>query len=282
MKFLIGGGEVKDAPSLNNVTMQLRKCCNHPFLLNGVENKMRDDATLSSKSEADILSSTSGKLMFLDKLLPKLESEGHRVLIFSQFKIMLDVIEDYLIAKNCKYERIDGSITGLKRQAAIDRFQAVGVTDKTKLPQVMLLSTKAGGVGITLTAADTCIIFDSDWNPQNDIQAMARCHRIGQTKQVKIFRLITKNTYEQRMFQLASRKLGLEQAVMQGVTSNVNSSSADNISLSKTEIEKLLKEGAYDAFANDDGDEEKGTNCATLEEILAASSEIVHENTGSG
>ena len=124
--------------------------------------------------EGDFVTKGSGKLVLLDKLLPRLKEKGHRILIFSQFKIMLDILEDWLQAHKYSFERIDGSITGHKRQSAIDRFQDPKSKDP---PFVMLLSTRAGGVGINLTAADTVIIFDSDWNPQNDIQAMARCHR---------------------------------------------------------------------------------------------------------
>jgi chromodomain-helicase-DNA-binding protein 7 len=124
--------------------------------------------------EGDFVTNGSGKLVLLDKLLPRLKEKGHRLLIFSQFKIMLDILEDWLNARKYSFERIDGSITGHKRQSAIDRFQDTKSKDP---PFVMLLSTRAGGVGINLTAADTVIIFDSDWNPQNDIQAMARCHR---------------------------------------------------------------------------------------------------------
>ncbi|CAI7777875.1 unnamed protein product [Closterium sp. NIES-54] len=126
-----------------------------------------------------------------------------------QFVIMLDLLEDYLTANGHIYERLDGSIKGEQRQAAIDRFSAPGSASF-----VFLLSTKAGGLGITLTAADTCIIYDSDWNPQNDLQAMARCHRIGQSKDVKVYRLITHRTYEQQLFDCASRKYGLEEAIL--------------------------------------------------------------------
>ena len=150
-----------DGPSLNNLAMQLRKCCNHLFLLNGVEDDERakwkptaDDETLS---ESDFLARGSGKLVLLDKLLPRLKENGHRILLFSQFKIMLDILEDYLLAREMKFERIDGSITGQKRQQAIDRFQDASNKDP---PFIMLLSTRAGGVGINLTSADTCIIFD--------------------------------------------------------------------------------------------------------------------------
>ncbi len=135
-----------DGPSLNNLSMQLRKCCNHPFLLEGVEEKAKKGIELStSKDEADFLAKSSGKLVLLDKLLPKLKDGGHRVLIFSQFKIMLDIIEDYLSLREFKFERIDGSITGKKRQMAIDRFQMKGATTDSSF--VMLLSTRAGGVG---------------------------------------------------------------------------------------------------------------------------------------
>ena len=109
--------------------------------------------------------------------------------------MVLDVIQDYLQLRNFGYARIDSSITGPKRQNAIDRFQEVP-KNREESPFIMLISTKAGGVGINLTAADTCLIFDSDWNPQNDLQAQARCHRIGQKENVKIYRLLSRKTYE--------------------------------------------------------------------------------------
>ena len=136
--------------------MQLRKCCNHPFLLTGVEAEVRGQQP--STSTVDLLVNASGKFVLLDKLLPRLKADGHRILLFSQFKIMLDIIEDYLHLRDFKCERIDGSITGLKRQAAIDRFQAKhGSENGREPPLIMLLSTRAGGVGINLTAADTCV-----------------------------------------------------------------------------------------------------------------------------
>ena len=147
------------------------------------------------------------------------------------------------------YERIDGRIRGNLRQEAIDRF-----SKKDSDRFVFLLCTRAGGLGINLTAADTVIIYDSDWNPQNDLQAQARCHRIGQQKAVKIYRLITRNSYEREMFDKASLKLGLDKAVLQSMgaekTSNPNQ-------MSKKEIEELLKKGAYGALMDDDkeGDE---------------------------
>jgi len=131
-----------DGPSLNNLAMQLRKCCNHLFLLNGVEEEFR--AKREAMSEGDFLTKASGKLVLLDKLLPRLKEQGHRVLLFSQFKIMLDILEDYLNARTMNFERIDGSITGNKRQQAIDRFQSPSTAER-EAPFIMMLSTRAGG-----------------------------------------------------------------------------------------------------------------------------------------
>jgi chromodomain-helicase-DNA-binding protein 7 len=139
-----GKKKALDGPSLNNLAMQLRKCCNHLFLLNGVEDDLRAKEK-EPVEEGDFVSRGSGKLVLLDKLLPRLKENGPRILIFSQFKIMLDILEDYLEARHFRFERIDGSITGHKRQSAIDRFQDHQSKDP---PFVMLLSTRAGGVGI--------------------------------------------------------------------------------------------------------------------------------------
>lgn len=163
--FLYKSG-AKDGPSLTNLAMELRKCCNHPFLIKGAETELSKH--FEGEDPLAIMMKTSGKLLLLDKLLTKLKADGHRVLIFSQFRIMLNILEDYLLLKQFSFDRIDGAITGRKRQAAIDRYSSSDAVF------AMLLSTKAGGVGINLTAADTVIIFDSDWNPQNDLQAQAR------------------------------------------------------------------------------------------------------------
>ena len=162
-----------NVPNLMNTMMELRKCCIHPYLLKGAEESIQADYLMSKKDfnsdEDDLyykaLVHASGKMVLLDKLLPKLKANGNRVLIFSQMVKMLDILEDYLIRKKYPFERIDGRIRGNLRQAAIDRFCR---PDSDRF--VFLLCTKAGGLGINLTAADTCIIYDSDWNPQNDLQ----------------------------------------------------------------------------------------------------------------
>ena len=271
-----------DGPSLNNLAMQLRKCCNHLFLLNGIEEEYREKQKSEGQvmPEGDLLASASGKLVLLDKLLPRLKENGHRILIFSQFTMMLDVLEDYLSSREVNFERIDGSITGNKRQQAIDRFQAPH-RDEKESPFIMLLSTRAGGVGINLTAADTCIIFDSDWNPQNDLQAQARCHRIGQTKNVKVYRLLTAKTYEMQMFHMSSLKMGLDQAVLSGFEAVGSSENA----LSKDEIERLLRHGAYGILNEEKNGTGEAASKAFVEEdidsILARSRTVVYDNTGS-
>ncbi|KAK3086718.1 hypothetical protein FSP39_022463 [Pinctada imbricata] len=252
-----GSGTSANVPNLLNTMMELRKCCNHPYLIKGAEDKIIAESkeTKEGKGEdynqtMDSLVNSCGKMVLLDKLLPKLKQNGHKVLIFSQMVRVLDILEDYLLHRQYLFERIDGRICGKLRQEAIDRFSKPE-SDRF----VFLLCTKAGGLGINLTAADTVIIYDSDWNPQNDLQAQARCHRIGQTKEVKVYRLITRNSYEREMFDKASLKLGLDKAVLQ----SMGGEKAQNpqAQMSKKEIEELLRKGAYGALMDDDkaGDE---------------------------
>jgi chromodomain-helicase-DNA-binding protein 7 len=204
-------------PKLMNIQMELRKCCNHPFLIDGVEDAEMEKLEETCKDPYELdrqrvekgLIASSGKMVLIDKLLPKLRREGHKVLIFSQMIRVLDLLEEFCEKRGFNVERLDGRVTGNSRQQAIDRFN----TNANSF--VFLLSTRAGGVGINLTAADTVIIFDSDWNPQNDVQAQARCHRIGQTKEVQVYRLITRRSFESEMFDRASKKLGLEHALLE-------------------------------------------------------------------
>uniref|UniRef100_A0A7S2Y8H3 Uncharacterized protein n=1 Tax=Entomoneis paludosa TaxID=265537 RepID=A0A7S2Y8H3_9STRA len=256
--FLNMGGSRTTAPKLMNIQMELRKVCNHPFLLEGVEHReserqfqeFLDNGKFQGKSAEDqqhLLNEhgyimTSGKMVLLDKLLPKLRQEGHKVLIFSQMVKMLDLLSEYCEFRDFRFERLDGRIRGAERQKAIDRFESEDDSF------IFMLSTRAGGVGINLTAADICIIFDSDWNPQNDVQAQARCHRIGQSKEVKVFRLITSRSFEQEMFERASKKLGLEQAVL-----GTFEKEKEDDKPTQKEMEQLLKRGAY-ALLEDDND----------------------------
>ena len=236
-------------PQLSNMEMQLRKCCNHPFMIKGVQQSMSN--TLSEDDKLKKMIESSGKMVLLDKLLPKLKSQGKKVLIFSQFTQMLNLLEEYLHSKGYKYERLDGSVKASDRTASIERFN----TNEQQI-DVFLLSTRAGGLGINLTSAQVVIIFDSDWNPQNDVQATARAHRIGQTEEVQVYRLVTARTYEAQMFERASKKLGLDQAVF----------AKEN----KAEIENLLKYGAYSILEEDSSKSQQFFE-SNIDEILQAS-----------
>ena len=161
--FLSMGPTRSNAPKLMNIQMELRKCCNHPFLLEGVESREMEKAFgefleqgkfdgKSAEEQQELLNErgyvmTSGKMVLLDKLLPKLRAEGHKVLIFSQMVRMLDLISEYADFRGFRHERLDGRVRGNERQKSIDRFE----TEKDSF--MFLLSTRAGGVGINLTAA---------------------------------------------------------------------------------------------------------------------------------
>ena len=187
---------------LQNPIMQLRLACNSPhnFYWPFEADEDPDDSLVTA----------SGKIMLLDQLLPALFAKGHKVLIFSQFKTTLDILEDYAsLLRNWNTCRIDGSIPQQDRRDQIRAFN----TDKNF--KIFLLSTRAGGQGINLTAADTVILFDSDWNPQQDLQAQDRAHRIGQTRPVIVYRLATKGTVEQTLLEKADGKRRLEKLVIQ-------------------------------------------------------------------
>lgn len=189
---------------LQNLFMQLRKVCNHPFLFfhpyDAQSQLMRVD---------ELLVSQSGKMIILDQLLGALLKRHHRTLIFSQMTGMLDILEQFLEMRGIKYCRIDGSTSQPEREEQLALFRA----KNSKIP-VFLLSTRAAGLGINLVAADTVIFYDSDWNPQMDLQAQDRVHRIGQERPVLIYRLVTADSVESKILERASSKRKLEKVVI--------------------------------------------------------------------
>ncbi|KAH9826094.1 SNF2 family N-terminal domain [Teratosphaeria destructans] len=190
---------------LQNPVMQLRQCCNSPH--NFYYPFELDDNTQVDES----LVTESGKMLLLDRLLPELLRKGHKVLIFSQFKTQLDLLETYCSElRGWPTCRIDGSIAQSDRQQQILDFN-----DQKSKTNIFLLSTRAGGQGINLAAADTVLLFDSDWNPQQDLQAQDRAHRIGQTRPVIVYRFATKGTVEQMLLEKADSKRRLEKLVIQ-------------------------------------------------------------------
>uniref|UniRef100_A0A7N9AN02 Chromodomain helicase DNA binding protein 3 n=1 Tax=Mastacembelus armatus TaxID=205130 RepID=A0A7N9AN02_9TELE len=243
-----GGNQV----SLLNIMMDLKKCCNHPYLFPVAS--MEAQKTPSGAYEGSALTKSSGKLMLLQKMLRKLKEQGHRVLVFSQMTKMLDLLEDFLDYEGYKYERIDGGITGALRQEAIDRFNAPGACQFC-----FLLSTRAGGLGINLATADTVIIFDSDWNPHNDIQAFSRAHRIGQANKVMIYRFVTRASVEERITQVAKRKMMLTHLVVRpGLGSKAGS-------MTKQELDDILKFGTEELF-KDEGEGMKNSSRDKVED----------------
>eukprot|EP00616_Rhizochromulina_sp_CCMP1243_P008611 CAMPEP_0118998780 /NCGR_PEP_ID=MMETSP1173-20130426/63245_1 /TAXON_ID=1034831 /ORGANISM="Rhizochromulina marina cf, Strain CCMP1243" /LENGTH=752 /DNA_ID=CAMNT_0006950279 /DNA_START=20 /DNA_END=2278 /DNA_ORIENTATION=- len=189
-----------------NQNMNLRKICNHPFLFGEPEK----DGQPIGVQNPEILVHGSGKFTVMDRMLRHLKKNGHQVLIFSQMSRVLDILEDYLLHRQWKYCRIDGSVKVDERQRQMDEFN----TNPDIF--VFMLSTRAGGLGINLQAADTCIIFDSDWNPHQDSQAQDRCHRIGQTKPVVVYRMICTGTVEVELMQKQFSKKKLERMAITG------------------------------------------------------------------
>jgi len=187
--------------------MNLRKAANHPFLFGEPKNNFGEYIGVANPM---LMVHASGKMALLDRMFLKLKADGHKVLLFSQMTKMLNIIEDYLQFRGWEYCRIDGSVGVFDRQRMIDSFN--------NDPNIFcfLLSTRAGGLGINLTAADTCVIFDSDWNPHQDSQAQDRCHRIGQTKPVAVYRLVTANSIEIEMMEKAISKKKLERMAISG------------------------------------------------------------------
>lgn len=190
---------------LNNKIMQLRKICNHPFVFDEVEDVMNE-----SRLSNDFLWRTSGKFELLDRILPKFKATGHRVLIFFQMTSVMNIFEDYLRLRDMKYMRLDGSTKAEDRQDMLKSFNH---------PEseffCFLLSTRAGGLGLNLQSADTVIIFDTDWNPHQDLQAQDRAHRIGQKNEVRILRLITNDSVEEVILERAHQKLDIDGKVIQ-------------------------------------------------------------------
>ncbi|KAL7144672.1 hypothetical protein ABFS83_07G028500 [Erythranthe nasuta] len=204
-----GSGKSK---SLQNLTMQLRKCCNHPYLF------LTDYFTQRNE---DIVRS-SGKFELLDRLLPKLHRAGHRILLFSQMTKLMTILGDYLSLKGYQFLRLDGTTSTGDRGELLKQFNA---PDSPYF--IFLLSTRAGGLGLNLQTADTVIIFDSDWNPQMDQQAEDRAHRIGQKKEVRVFVLVSVGSIEEVILERAKQKMGIDAKVIQAGLFNTTSTAQD-------------------------------------------------------
>ncbi|OAG35335.1 hypothetical protein AYO21_10475 [Fonsecaea monophora] len=236
--------------SLLNIMMELKKASNHPFMFPTAEERLVPEGARREEVLRALVTS-SGKMMLLDQLLTKLKRDGHRVLIFSQMVRMLDILGDYMDYRGHAYQRLDGTIAAAPRRIAIDHFNAPDSTDFC-----FLLSTRAGGLGINLMTADTVIIFDSDWNPQADLQAMARAHRIGQVRPVSVYRLVSKETIEEEILERARNKLMLEFLTIQRGVTDKETQARRNAFVgepgSSSEISRILKKRGQKMFEQTD------------------------------
>lgn len=240
---------------LNNKIMQLRKICNHPFVFEEVE-----DILNSTRLTNDLIWRSSGKFELLDRILPKFKATGHRVLIFFQMTSVMNIFEDFLRLRDMKYLRLDGATKAEDRQ---DMLKAFNRPNSDYF--CFLLSTRAGGLGLNLQSADTVIIFDTDWNPHQDLQAQDRAHRIGQKNEVRILRLITNDSVEEVILERAHQKLDIDGKVIQA-------GKFDNKSTAE-EQEEFLKR-LLDAEQGDNENEENDSlDDEDLNDILARSEE---------
>jgi chromodomain-helicase-DNA-binding protein 1 len=262
--------------TLLNIIMDLKKCCNHPFLFESARENYNNLPIGAGGSDVDRLVVTSGKMVLLDKLLRRLKETGHRVLIFSQMVRVLDILSEYMTLRGFRHQRLDGSTPAHQRHQAMERFNAPGSEDFA-----FLLSTRAGGLGINLATADTVLLFDSDWNPQNDLQAMSRAHRIGQKDIVNIYRLVAAGSVEEDILERAKRKMVLDHVVIQRMDTSGRTvldpgggpgGAAAARLFGKDELAAILKFGAGELFKDDDGGIPDGPPGASTSTAAAAAS----------
>jgi SNF2 family DNA or RNA helicase len=253
--------------SFNNILTELRKIINHPYLIDGVEPKFDPPNQLQTHQ---LLIDSCGKLALLHMLLKELRRRGRKVLIFSQWTRILNVLEDYLSGEDIHYLRIDGTVTSEQRQERIDKFNAPG-----SAYEVFLLSTRAGGVGINLATASAVVIYDQDFNPHADMQALSRAHRIGQENNVVVFKLLAKGTAEERIAQVGKKKMVLDHLVIEKLSET---------EVDPTDLSSILQWGAkalFDDDANDKDIKYDGEAVLAIVDKATQEAEAVKGGTGS-
>ncbi|KAG6612213.1 Chromatin-remodeling complex ATPase chain [Phytophthora cinnamomi] len=235
MNTIMGGAGGVSKSALQNIVMQLRKCCGHPYLFEGQEDRSLDPL-------GEHVVENCGKMVLMDKLLKKLKQRGSRVLIFTQMTRVLDIMEDFCRMRQYDYCRIDGQTSYEDRESSIDEYNR---PNSSKF--LFLLSTRAGGLGINLYTADVVILYDSDWNPQADLQAQDRAHRIGQKKEVNVYRLVTTDSVEEKIIERAQQKLKLDAMVVQ--QGRLQEKQAK---LTKNDMLEMIRFGADQVFRTTD------------------------------
>ncbi|KAJ5182752.1 hypothetical protein N7492_000368 [Penicillium capsulatum] len=252
-----GKGGKTGMRGLSNMLMQLRKLCNHPFVFEPVEDQMNP-----GRMSNDLLWRTAGKFELLDRILPKFRATGHRVLMFFQMTQIMNIMEDFLRLRGLKYLRLDGSTKSDDRSDLLKVFN-----DPNSDYFCFLLSTRAGGLGLNLQTADTVIIYDSDWNPHQDLQAQDRAHRIGQKNEVRILRLISSNSVEEKILERAQFKLDMDGKVIQAGKFDNKSTNEERDALLRTLLETA--EAADQIGDQDEMDDDD------LNEIMARSEDEI-------
>ncbi len=248
-----GKGGKTSMRGLSNMLMQLRKLCNHPYVFEPVEDQMNP-----GKGTNDSIWRTAGKFELLDRVLPKFQKTGHRVLMFFQMTQIMNIMEDFLRFRGITYLRLDGSTK------ADDRSELLRLYNEPNSPYFcFLLSTRAGGLGLNLQTADTVVIYDSDWNPHQDLQAQDRAHRIGQKNEVRILRLISSNSVEEKILERAQFKLDMDGKVIQAGKFDNKSTNEEREAFLKTLLEAA--EAAEQVGDNEEMDDDD------LNEIMARS-----------
>merc|ERR1712038_1591774 len=246
------------AKALMNTIMQLRKLCNHPFMFQAVEESYAKHIGMVTDvvTGPDIYRS-SGKFELLDRILPKLKESGHRVLMFCQMTQCMTIIEDYFNFKGYRFLRLDGMTKADERADMLKVFNASGSEYF-----IFLLSTRAGGLGLNLQTADTVVIFDSDWNPHQDLQAQDRAHRIGQKNEVRVLRLMTVNSVEERILAAAKYKLNMDEKVIQAGMFNNRSTGSERRQM----LQSILR-----ADDQDEEEENETPDDETINQMIARS-----------
>ena len=261
-----GKGGKTGIRGLSNMLMQLRKLCNHPFVFEQVEDQMNP-----SKTNNDLLWRTAGKFELLDRMLPKFRATGHRILMFFQMTQIMNIMEDFLRLRGMEYLRLDGSTKSDDRSELLAKFNA------PNSPYFcFLLSTRAGGLGLNLQTADTVIIYDSDWNPHQDLQAQDRAHRIGQKNEVRILRLITSKSVEEKILERAQYKLDMDGKVIQAGRFDNKSTNEERDAMLRTLLDSA---DAADEMANEEemDDDELNMITARSDEELAVFQKLDEE-----
>ncbi|KAJ9502173.1 transcriptional regulator [Exophiala xenobiotica] len=240
-----GKGGKTSMRGLSNMLMQLRKLCNHPYVFEPVEDQMNP-----GRGTNDSIWRTSGKFELLDRILPKFRATNHRVLMFFQMTQIMNIMEDFMRLRGIPYLRLDGATK------AEDRSELLRLFNEPNSPYFcFLLSTRAGGLGLNLQTADTVIIYDSDWNPHQDLQAQDRAHRIGQKNEVRILRLITSNSVEEKILERAQFKLDMDGKVIQAGKFDNKSTAEERDAFLKTLLESAeAAEVAAETEEMDDDD----------------------------